>query len=205
VVVATLLGIATAGLTAQVFGWGKDKRSLRVIAQARLAAQALQVGELGAQVTPTGDRPSSPSVRLYGRTSPTAGPAVAAIGPASTSGVRRTIAPRTAAEANPPFSSWDDETEVTANLPAAPKPRAAKPAKPGKQGAAPRHTSNARATGDAITAEERAALAAWEEAMNGDSQPEGQAREPKASQFLNEPVAAPRRNRKKTNTRDWLC
>lgn len=203
-VVATLLGIATAGLTAQVFGWDKDKRSLRVIAQARLLAQALQVGELGAQVTPTGDRPSSPSVRLYGRTSPTAGPA-AAIGPTSTSGVRRTAAPRTAAEANPPFSSWDDETAATENLPAAPKARAAKPAKPGKLAAEPRHTSNARATGDAITAEERAALMAWEEAMNGDSQPEGQPREPKASQFLNEPVAAPRRNRKKTNTRDWLC
>jgi hypothetical protein len=190
-VVAALLGVALAAITAQLVGWGKDKRSQRVIAQARLAAQAQQHGEVGAQATPSGGRPASPSLRLYGKTgapsvSRTAGPAMQA----------------DLADAPLTFESWDD-----GDAPASASQRATlqTPATRGGQPPKRRRTSNARSTDDAINADERAALAAWEAAMADGSQPGALQREPKASAFLNQPTAAPRRNRKKQNTRDWLC
>ncbi|HEX8733444.1 MAG TPA: hypothetical protein VF725_15450 [Ktedonobacterales bacterium] len=194
VVVATLVGVALAAVLAQVFGWGKDKRSQRVIAQARLAAQAQQHEELGAQTTPTGARSPSPSVQLFGRqSSATNGPA-----PASSAGsrrVRRTAGPDTEAEtpdAPRTFESWGDTAVSPAISPAAPSPKK-------------RDSSHARSADDAITAEERAALLAWEAALEAESEP-GAPRKPNASAFLNEQNAAPpRRNRKKQNTRDWLC
>lgn len=186
VVVAALLGVAVAAVVAQVFGWGKDQRSQRVIARARLAAQAQKYEELGAQTTATGERSPSPSVRLFGRqSSATNGPA-----PAANRRVRRTAGPDTDAEtpdAPRTFDSWGD-TAVTP---------AAQPKK--------RISANARSADDAITADERAALLAWEAALEAESQP-GAPRQPNASAFLNEQNAAPpRRNRKKQNTRDWLC
>lgn len=187
VVIATLLGVALAALTAQVFGWGKDKRSLRVIAQARLAAQSQQFGELGAQATPSGERPPSPSVHLYGRSTPTGAP--------SASGV---LGAPSAAPAPLAFKSWDDAADAKATKPPKPKPAA--------QNLQRRRDTNARSADKAITTDEHAALLAWEAALADESQPGAtSAREPKASAFLNEPLPAPRRNRKKQNTRDWLC
>lgn len=190
VVVATLVGVALAAILAQVFGWGKDKRSQRVIARARLMAQAQQHEELGAQTTPTGARSPSPSVQLFGRQSSTTnGPAPSAS--AGSRRVRRTAGPEPEAEtpdAPRTFESWGD----TAVTPAG---------KPPKK----RDSSNARSADDAITAEERAALLAWEAALEAESEP-GVPRQPNASAFLNEQNAPPpRRNRKKQNTRDWLC
>jgi hypothetical protein len=190
-VVAALVGVALAAITAQLAGWGKDKRSQRVIAQARLAAQAQQHGEVGAQATPSGGRPASPSVRLYGKTgapsvSRTAGPAMQT----------------DLADAPLTFESWDDgESAAGAGQRATLQTPATRGGQPPKR----RRTSNARSTDDAINADERAALSAWEAAMADGSQPGVLQREPKASAFLNQPAAAPRRNRKKQNTRDWLC
>ena len=198
--VATLLGVAAAALTAQVFGWGKDKRSQRVIAQARLAAQSHQQGELGAQTTATGARPASPSVALYGRADPmsaTNGPVSSTDRPAA----RRTAGPlpdMDTGEAPLTFDSWGDEATTVRRTPA------------GQGGAAPKSygASNARSTDDAISAEQRAALQAWEETLARESEPGATpdaTREPKASEFLNQPTVAPKRNRRKQNTRDWLC
>lgn len=195
-VVATLLGVALAALTALVFGWGKDKRSQRVIAQARLAAQSQQHGEMGAQVTPSGARPASPSVQLYGRNTSAEG------GLLSAPGVRRTAGPviREDVEEEPvAFESWDDEaptrksTLQSANVSNAKQPK--------------RRPSNARSAGDAISADERAALLAWEKALADGSQPGAGSpqRAAKPSEFLTQPGAAPKRSRKKQNTRDWLC
>jgi hypothetical protein len=190
VVVAALLGVAFSAVIAQIFGWGKDKRMLRVIAQARLAAQSQAHEELGAQASITGARSTSPSVQLFGRqASTTNGPA-----PANNRRVRRTAGPDPDAEvAETPraFVSWGDTAESSAvQLPIQP--------------AAQRDSKNARSADDAITSDERAALLAWEAALEDESQP-GLARQPNASAFLNQPTAAPRRNRKKQSTRDWLC
>ncbi|HEY7848504.1 MAG TPA: hypothetical protein VIC27_00500 [Ktedonobacterales bacterium] len=198
-VVAALLGVALAAITAQLFGWGKDKRSLQVIAQARLAAQSQQHGEVGAQATPSGGRPASPSVRLYGRS----GPASSATG---APGLRRTAGPAMqadVAEAPLTFDSWGDDGDVgddTSQAPTLQTPAASAAPAPKKKGA-----SNARSADQAISADERAALLAWESALADDSRPGVKGREPKASAFLNQPTAAPKRNRKKQNTRDWLC
>lgn len=192
-VVATLLGAALAAVTALVFGWGKDKRSQRVIAQARLAAQSQQHGEMGAQVTPSGARPPSPSVQLYGRNSSAEG------GLLSAPGVRRTAGPvirEDVAEEPVAFESWDDDAptrKTTLQSASAKQPK--------------RRPSNARSAGDAISADERAALLAWEKALADGSQPgaRSQQRAAKPSEFLTQPGAAPKRSRKKQNTRDWLC
>lgn len=190
VIVAALLGVALSAVIAQIFGWSKDKRMLRVIAQARLAAQAQAHEELGAQASITGARPSSPSVQLFGRQSAaTNGPALS-----NNRRVRRTAGPDPDAEvADAPrvFASWGD----TAVTPAV---------QPPIQSSAQRGSKNARSADHAISADERAALLAWEAAQEDESQSD-LARKPKASAFLNEPTAAPRRNRKKQNTRDWLC
>lgn len=196
-VVATLLGVTLAALTALIFGWGKDKRSQRVIAQARLAAQSQQHGEIGAQVTPTGARPASPSVQLYGRNAGAEG------GLLSGPSVRRTAGPvirEDVEEAPLTFESWDDNpppkksTLQSATASSAKQPETRRP-------------SNARSAGDAITAEERSALLAWEKALADGSQPGAKSpqRAAKPSEFLTQPGAAPKRNRKKQNTRDWLC
>ncbi|HEY7975986.1 MAG TPA: hypothetical protein VID72_11620 [Ktedonobacterales bacterium] len=200
-VVATLLGVTLAALTALAFGWDKDKRSQRVIAQARLAAQSQQHGEIGAQVMPTGARPASPSVQLYGRSS--TGAEGGLLGGPS---VRRTAGPvirEDVPEAPLTFESWEDDaptkksTKSTLQTPAAASARQPKPRRP----------SNARSAGDAITAEERTALLAWEKALADGSQPGARSpqRAAKPSEFLTQPGAAPKRSRKKQNTRDWLC
>ncbi len=200
-VVATLLGVASAALTAQVFAWGKDKRSVTVIEQARLAAQAMKPGEFGAQISSTGERtPSASSVQLYGRmgtiSRATSGPIVRMnAGPAP----RPELPPADSST----FDSWGDEADPNATQAGTKQKPAAKRGK----AAPPRHTSNARAAEDALNTEERAALLAWEEEINGGSLTELKPREPKKSAFLNDPLEAPapRRNRKKNNTRDWLC
>ena len=199
--VATLLGVAAAALTAQVFGLGKDKRSQRVIAQARLAAQSQQYGELGAQSTPSGARPASPSVHLYGRPGATGAPLPSpAPAPVPAPGV---------AGAPLAFKSWDDASTGPAASVGKPGPsaKAPKPATPPAQPSKRRRTSNARSADEGITTDERAALLAWEAALAEESQPGAATREPKASAFLNEDehLPAPRRNRKKQQTRDWLC
>lgn len=187
VIVAALLGVAVAALTAQIFGWGKDKRSQRVIAQARLAAQAQQQDEIGAPSAVGIGGLASPSAQLLGR--PTAG----SNAHPRTNGprVRRTAGPEPGAEvadAAPTFDSWGD---TAATLPVPPP--------------TPRHTSHARSADHAITADERAALLAWEASLAEESEPGATTREPKKSAFLNAPMPSPRRNRKKQNTRDWLC
>jgi hypothetical protein len=206
VVIATLLGVALAALTAQLFGWGKDKRSLRVIAQARLAAQSQQHGEVGAQVTSSGARPASPSVHLYGRSTPLgSAPGLGMTGITGAPSVRRTAGPvihADVAEAPLTFDSWGD-ADAGASQPATLQTSAAPGAQPPKQQR--RRTSNARSADEAVSTDERAALLAWEAALGDESQPGAAGREPKASAFLNQPVATPKRSRKKQNTRDWLC
>lgn len=192
-VVAALLGVALSAITAQVFSWGKDKRSQRVIAQARLAAQAQQHGEVGAQATPSGGRPASPSVRLYGRSG------VPSIH--QTAGLAMHADAVDGGDGALAFESWDDADGP--GQPATLQTPATRSAQPPKQQR--RRTSNARSADEAISADERAALAAWEAAMADGSQPGVAQREPKASAFLNQPASAPKRNRKKQNTRDWLC
>lgn len=198
-VVATLLGIASSALTAQLFAWGKDKHSVTVVEQARLAAQAGQPGDFGSQMNSTGERVLSPSVQLYGRTG--------AISRATSGPIVRQAtgaAPRPALPAaSTTFNSWDDEADPNATQSGAKQKPAAKRGK----AVPPRHTSHARSADEAISPEERSALRAWEQELGDNSLTGLKPREPKKSAFLNDPIEAPapRRNRKKNNTRDWLC
>jgi hypothetical protein len=48
------------------------------------------------------------------------------------------------------------------------------------------------------------ALAAWA-SENADANPAAEARSPLPSTYLNSAPPAPKRNRKKNPTRDWIC
>lgn len=213
IVGAIIAGVLTAGLVAQIAGWSKSGRALRVIAQARIAAQSLQ--------------------RLDTRAAVTAAPRSTTLGPQ----IFASEAPVPAAELAP--SDWDGLGLPEASIPG--KRRSWRPAAPAQLSTstvdpapelapapAPRpatvhRPSDARSAKEALTDEARAALAKWQDELDAfdgdadfgvfdsldetDEEPKEKVRAPNHSAFLTEPppVKPSKRKRKRQDTGDWLC
>jgi hypothetical protein len=71
---------------------------------------------------------------------------------------------------------------------------------------AKRKTSRARPVDSQLTDEVRKALASWAEQNPDEAEAaKAGARVPVSSSYLNSDAPAPKRNRKKNATRDWIC
>ncbi len=195
---AAVLGVVCSALIAQIVGWSKSGRAARVVAQARLAAQALQ--RVDARGVTAGPRSSTAGPQLYA------------------SGAPITSASRVA-------SDWDGLGLPDASSPAA--PRSWRSAAPAPQSApAPRpdaihRPSDARSANETLSDEARAALSSWEEELDESDGFEGlsgfddgdadkaeteKARTPTPSGFLTSPPPVkPSNRRKRQDTNDWLC
>ncbi|HEX9036217.1 MAG TPA: hypothetical protein VF808_04420 [Ktedonobacterales bacterium] len=194
---ATAAGVLVAALVAQIAGWSKSKRALRVVAEARLAAQALQ--------------------RADGR-SPTAAPRSTTLGPQ----LYATGAPVPAPML--PVSEWDGLglPEASASV----KKRSWRPSASTvtPRPATVHRPSDARSAKEALTDEARRALAAWSDELDvldsGDTFPaidelgdedepatSSKVRAPNHSAFLTSPppLKPGKRKRKRQDTGDWLC
>jgi hypothetical protein len=212
---AIVAGIILSGIIALIAGWSKSARAVRVVAQARLAAQALQHAD--------------------GRASATAGPRSATAGPQ----LFATGAPGSAALHAE--RDWEGLGLPGASSPVLPLPRrsavgaadapraAASPKIPAEptvpfipaaHRASTHRPSDARATREALTEEARSALSKWDDELDAfegfdgleglpDDVEEGDAtQKPRAvnpSTFLTEPPPAKPRKRKRQDTGDWLC
>lgn len=200
---ATLAGIIAAGFVAQMAGWSKSGRALRVVAQARLAAQSLQ-------------RPDGRNVVTAAPRSTTLGPQLFASG-----------APAPAAALDP--ADWDGLGLPETSMPGKRRSwRAATrtplpPPEPAPRPATVHRPSDARSAKEALTDEARAALAAWQDELDSDGDDaslpgfpsldddDAAARErvraPNHSAFLTEPppIKPGKRKRKRQDTGDWLC
>jgi hypothetical protein len=193
---AIALGVMSAALIAQIVGWSKSGRAVRVIAQARLAAQALQRVDSRGVVT-AGPRSSTLGPQLYATGAPVSSP------------------PRES-------SDWDGLGLPGASSPGTPRPRLADaPApqpSPAPRPAAIHYQSDARATKEALTEEARIALSNWEDELDGldgldgfeEPQDESKTaterrRAPNPSAFLTSPPPVKPRKRKRKDSGDWLC
>jgi hypothetical protein len=213
-ILAWLVGVVLAVGATEVFAFGKNTDAVRVVSQARLAAEALRAGR---PWSPTVSRPAPPNALSAGaqwRTSPPSAPA-----PRATNAPRPTNAPR--ATNAPAAQTYTGDSEALADFYTAP----AQPAAPSqrRQTAAPEPVAS-QPTGDEamnylndetrLREAMREALSMWaDETEDGaEEQPtQRRTREPKSagkrepspSAFLN--ADRPKTRRKKTNTRDWLC
>ncbi len=230
VLAAVAAGVVVAALAAQIVAWSKSSRALRVVAQARQAAQSLNRDDpwrptsgipalgLAAPVTgalgfPTGA--PAPSLLAYGTSTPSGGVPIPGM---ATAGVP---SPQAFAPPPPPFpahmptpqaqpapvppGSSEPAAETALTEPAVPAVNTPKADAP--TGAKPRASSRARPADKQLTDAMREALATWAGDNSTAEKPAGStgARTPKASSYLNSSPPAPKRARKKQNTRDWLC
>lgn len=199
---ACLVGIALAVAATAVFAFGKNGDVVRSVSQARMAAEALRSGR---PWSPTTSRPISPNALSAGAQWRTAPPSV----PRATNAPRATNIPAPQAAAQ----SYGGDSEALADFYTAP----AQPAAP----SARRQTATPQPTGDEamnyindetrLREAMREALSMWaDETEDGaEEQPtQRRKRDPKReanpSAFLTA-EQRPKRSRKKTNTRDWLC
>jgi hypothetical protein len=222
VAAAAVAGILLAALSAQLVGWSKSGRTLRIVEQARLTAEALAHDE--APVPAGGSNPPQgipaatllnrlPGTGFTGAPVPLAG-APSALGLAAPgsmpnslpgSGFTRTTqapallrsgtaGPARAAQIAPRREPDPMATaEATqATVPAAPARRA-------------RKSSSARPAGKQLTQAMRDALTAWAEDNNVEAQAAAKARAPQPSTYLNSAPPVVKRSRKKNATRDWIC
>lgn len=183
---AILSGVIVSALIAQIIGWSKSGRAVRVVTQARLAAQALQRTDARGAAT-AGPRSIASGAQLYATGAPVMAPAREAsewegLGlPAAASPAPQRSWRATAKEAAPP-----------------PRPPIRRP-------------SDARATGEALTEEARIALSNWEDELDEydkldeDSEATRKTRAPNPSAFLTTPPPEKPRKRKRQDTGDWLC
>ena len=192
---ATALGVMSAALIAQIVGWSKSGRAVRVVAQARLAAQALQRVDARGAMT-AGQRSSTLGPQLYATGAPVSAPA------------------REARE-------WEGLGLPGASSPAAPRswrPAAPPQPTPTARPATIHRPSDARSAKEDLTDEARAALSTWEDDLDDldgfdgfeGFDDEGKAvtekvRTPNPSTFLTSPPPAKPRKRKRQDTGDWLC
>jgi hypothetical protein len=184
---AILAGAIVSALVTQNVGWSKSGKAVRVVAQARLAAQALQ--------------------RVEARGAATAGPRSITSGPQ----LYATGAPAIAPVQGP--SEWEGLGLPAAAPPASPRTwrATAKEASPPPPRPADHRPSDARATGEALTEEARIALSNWESELEADDQLDEDSeatrknRAPNPSAFLNLPSPEKPRKRKRQDTGDWLC
>jgi hypothetical protein len=220
IVSATALGIIVSGLVALIAAASKSGRAVRVVAQARLAAQAFQQAD-GSRAPLTGAPHSATyGPQLYAAKS----------GPGAPSGTLQHSG-----------SEWDGLGLPGASAPAMPRPRRSnagaarevghpKPAKTpvwaqerfggSVETDLTHQVSKARSTQDALTEEARTALSKWEdelgefggfegleeEEQDGDTAATQKPRAVNPSSFLTSPppVGKPRK-RKRQDTGDWLC
>lgn len=234
VLLAVALGAGLSGVTAQIFAWSKSAKAVRIVAQARLAAQATRQDDDRAPYTTSGPamrgQPVHAAVLLnqmatgaYGIAAPLsqsrAGAAAEPLFPAASSMPRlsadyappstpaATPAPpstpparRTAAPAPTPTAASPTRTPVTPQVAATDETLA--DLFPGANDApTPRKDSRARPASADLNDAMREALAAW--ADDNDDDPAERAA--KKSAFLNTGTPAPKRGRRKNDTRDWLC
>lgn len=220
---AMALGIVLAGVMTWVFGWGKSGRAVRVVAQARLAAQALQRSEARASAT-AGPRSIAPGPQLYATGAPLAStpldqseweglglPGASAPAmprpwrPAAGSG-RGTAAPQATAGPAP-------QVTPEPHPPVAPRPPTI------------HRPSDARSARETLSDEARSALANWEDELDAFDGMEGlegaegvegddataadettqKVRNANPSTFLTAPPPVRPRRRKRQDTGDWLC
>ena len=226
---ATIAGVVAAAFCALIFAWSKSAKAAQAIRQARLTALALQRGEQWDALPPPGqpsvlsaltgsgvlppiragaaaglaapDGAGLPPTFLSAAPAPSSQPAMSPgtlLWPAPASNPRATGAP---VAASAPVSGQHEQQQVEAATPTEPVAAVAAPA--GKRQR--RKTSQARPVDTQLTDDVRKALAKWAE-ENAEGAAAGAARTPAASTYLNSPApAAPKRNRKKNETRDWIC
>jgi hypothetical protein len=243
----TVSGILLAGVVAQIFGWSKSVRTVRVIREAHNSASLLHRHQTWAPASN-----SVPSIGGYwnsilpsaGPASPVSHPGQLATGTMGVSGhtsgghlpvsagavARARGLPDTSYEQKPAYLTplpplYLDEPESMTPLPLPLTPDPIPPR---------RSYSGAQPVQFAMTDDLRNALDRWDvdpehlepEQSNPDTDEESAVlkkngdtknpaasraktpskRTPKASAYLNsDPPAAPRRSRKKQDTRDWLC
>lgn len=226
VLLAGLAGVALSALSAQIFAWSKNQRAIHIVTQARQAAQALSLADTA--TTASGSHAYGQSAYFTGAPamSPPMGPAMSSGGitsshstlngapfpttahAAPTAGTlpntpampRRTLGPvpptpptgitGTRRAPLPPSRHVDDE------YPAATDPNEAQTSQ--------RTPSKARPAGNHLTDAMRDALATWA-SDNAAEEPPNERSTPQPSAYLNSSRPLPKRNRKKQNTRDWLC
>lgn len=187
---AGLLGVFLAGLSTQVLALSKDTRTVRVITQAHVAAQPLARRDTF-MPTPSGAH-AGDSILPSPRSQP--GVAASPSTPGAGWGTPAPVAPQQ--------QGWQSGGYVpAAGAPvrqvATRTPPPQKPAQPPVE----EHPRDGR-----LSAAEREALETWAHDNDDDSDNEpkpSRKRQPKASAYLNGP--APKRSRKKQDTRDWLC
>lgn len=226
---AVALGAGLAAVMAQIFAWSKSAKAIRIVAQARLAAQVTRQDDerapysTGAPTLAAG-QPVHAAVLLNQKaTGAYAVPASTSQGnvipfpdplfPAASS------MPRLAPDYAPPSSpTLTPPTPIAPRRPfASPEPVApaawsANTGEPddtlaglfptGPEETPARKVSRARPVSQDLTDAMRDALAMWAE-ENEPSEPA--ARDANKSEFLNTATPAPKRGRKKSDTRDWLC
>jgi hypothetical protein len=249
----TVGGILLAGVVAQIFGWSKNVRTVRVIREAHNSASLLHRSQTWAPASNTGQSGGAFWDSILPAASPTSHPGLLATGTTGASRQRPYPHPHmpVAAGASSRARAWQDEQfdqeptylaplppqDVETPEPIAPLPTPEPiPPRPSNSGAYPVQF--------AMTDDLRDALDRWdsnpenpEAEQPEDNRPEAtqaepvsddvaaalgktsatkktptsraktpSKRTPKASAYLNsEPPAAPRRSRKKQDTRDWLC
>lgn len=226
VLLAGLAGIGLSAVTTQIFAWSKNRRAIRVVTQARQAAQSFNRTDIqtpAASNTSAGQRayytgaPAASGVGVSGAlgsladtSRPAAAQAASAIGgqhkapPAP----RRTLAPTPATPPTgisgtqrrpiPPGKHVDEDY-----------PMPTEPALHTAQGfdetpTTQRTPSKARPAGKQLTDAMRDALATWANDNVAEETPTERSG-PQPSAYLNSSRPLPKRNRKKQNTRDWLC
>ena len=232
---ASIIGLVWAAVLAQVFGWSKSARVVQSVRLAQLKARALQRGESWALAGSTAgpalrsgarqDVPIAVSVAAGASTAARATPAIGSLTESAAPTIpaipvlpSRQPAPQVARPAGPrmpPAPSPASPPPIVAAPIAAAPPQPTAAAKRSPRG----RTSDARPVEGQLTREMRKALEAWatqESLQNGQDRQnvrEGSEDQPaapssgrtrKPSTFLNSASPA-KRNRKKNQTRDWLC
>ena len=225
---ATLFGTAIAAFTCQVFAWSKSARAVRVVTQARLAAQALNRDEVyratGAPSTYGPAVRASNQLPPLGVSTPGAAPftgSTPALGiippptfspssvPAPASQQRRTAAPATPFAGVPSRASASPANRAAEHAPTEPIPPAHMPVS--ADSLARQSPSAARRADGQLTDAMRDALAAWAHDNDAPTKKPAPARgkgkssrTPAPSAYLNSAPPA-KRSRKKQDTQDWLC
>lgn len=259
ILLAAALACGLAAIVAQVVAWSKSSEAIRVVQQARVAAQSLNRDDAW-QAHPTGAPLSSQPIHASALVNQFGVPALASPSLANVSGIPGPIS-GTGITGAPLLSGFTPATGVTpglglaapltftpgSGLPIQPAP----PSRPSRGGPVPpsadpeldnatepalpitppanvsppssvprepvrppdrdrrRSPSSRRRAEEELTQAMRDALAAWAsesaEEETGKNNDKGPARAPNSSAYLNSAGPAPKRNRKKQHTRDWLC
>lgn len=226
VLLAALAGVGISALTTQIFAWSKNRRAISVVMQARKAAQSFSRAEALTPATGT---------HTFGQNSGfTGAPVASGIGITGSLGTL-TSAPRPATAQATPTTSVQPKAPGAARRTLAPAPATPPtrisgtqraPLPPSKkvdaeysaptEPALPAATdtdepqtyrrthSNAQPAGKQLTDAMRDALATWANDNVAEETPTERSG-PQPSAYLNSSRPLPKRNRKKQNTRDWLC